>query len=152
MTMTDDGKNGKKDGEGKSMRKDDLFGGMDDVIGERKISEAQETPVKEKAPEPVPPKVLNHKKLEATTVSSVAEQNMIWLTVGDVTYTIDEISPENFIEWVYDKLPGLKKKRTITPEQCSTARQRIDIFEEVVSILTRWFHAAQAKKDNPLDF
>lgn len=168
MTMTDKKDNKKKqEEETRAKDSDDIFGDMDDVIGDRKaapVPAPTKAPIKEEeAKTEIPVKTKSHTKLpvspsqpasdEATTVSQVAEKNTIWLSIGDQKgKLIDDITPDEFILWVYDKLPGMKKKRKLKPEQCNTVRKRIDIFEEVIGVLTRWYELSQSRDRNKLDF
>jgi hypothetical protein len=141
--MTDDKDKKKK-------QEDDMFGEMDDVLGEKKPSKSADTPT------PVTP---SHRKLpndftsgEANTVNHVAEKYDIWLPLKIdnkwYSYTIEEITPELFIEWVHGRLPGMKKQRPLKPEQCDTAQKRLDIFEEVSDLLSRCFYASRKKREH----
>jgi hypothetical protein len=160
-----DKKNKKKKEEVKE-EKDDLFSEMDDVIGKKQLPEAAKTP----APADKKPSKPSHKKLtpelletedeevtgETISVNHVAEKFDVWLPLkidGQwCSYKIDEIEPDLFIQWVHERLPGMKKSKPLQPEQCDTAQKRLDIFEEVIDLLTRIFYAARKNRDkNPWD-
>lgn len=136
--MTDE-KNDKKD--------DDLIGNLNDVMGERKVADAP-APVKEKTDMKKKP---SHEKFNASSMqdTSVANEDIVWLTVNDKLYNINDISPIDFMTWVYDKLPGTKKRKILSHSQCDTAQKRLDIFQEVVKKLEQWYIAskAESKKD-----
>jgi hypothetical protein len=154
----------------KKVEGDDMFGEMDDVLGEKKPSESADTPT------PVPNSgspIIKHtndtfekfgqKVVEidipddvpssgdANTVNHVAEKFDIWLPLKIdnkwYSYGIEEITPELFIEWVHGRLPGMKKNRPLKPEQCNTAQKRLDIFEEVSDLLTRCHYAGRKNRD-----
>lgn len=161
MNMADK-KDKKKDKEKEIEKEDDIFGEMDDVIGERETTESAD------APQPIKKDISNpsHKKLvpedltseevkgEANSVNHVAEKYDINLPlkIDDkwYSYGLEEIAPELFIMWVHERLPGMKKQRPLKPEQCDSPQKRLDIFEEVIDVLARCFFTARKNRDKDI--